>query len=281
MYKNIKEIAHGSPNREKFRFFWNDDITGKTMWSTQTIAWFNFFGFLVMTIIPVTVFLSFYALYFFTKYISPERKAVGKGLWVLLLIAASIWFWHLIAFSPHGRNYHGSERETLTVMRAHRGVLAQMLTQTEKTGLYPAAFLTRMDSFPAIADVEKMDYYPNRPQERNIHHGRVFISKTPFFPYNYIRVNVDLFTYLFYGPGLSAADFAEINGSMVFRDLGDGIWLGRYESLIAATDRLLRGYRVSSLLWGIMGVHALVILLRRTKKAGSSPPASPEPVAQG
>jgi hypothetical protein len=54
----------------------------------------------------------------------------------------------------------------------------------------------------------------------------VFVSKKPLFPHNYVRINLDIFNYLFYAPEVNS--LKEINPLMEYTKLADGIWLGSY-----------------------------------------------------
>ena len=101
-------------------------------------------------------------------------------------------------------------------------------------------------------DLLNKTFFPGEAQERNIHNGIGFVSKKPFFPYDYIRVNVDLFNYLFYAPGLTEENLVEINPKLTYRSLGEGIWLGQYSDYIKAVFYLLLAYLVAFILWAVM-----------------------------
>lgn len=64
---------------------------------------------------------------------------------------------------------------------------------------------------------------------------KVFVSKMPFFPYNYVRINLDVFNYLFYAPDVN--DLKQINPLLEYKNLGNGFWLGSYAEFNAIKNR--------------------------------------------
>ncbi len=136
-------------------------------------------------------------------------------------------------------------------MRENEPVLRRVLNEQPDIALVELPFLKALPMENG-GDLLNKTFFPGEAQERNIHNGIGFVSKKPFFPYDYIRVNVDLFNYLFYAPGLTEENLVEINPKLTYRSLGDGIWLGQYSDYIKAVFRLELSYFISYILWAVM-----------------------------
>ena len=136
-------------------------------------------------------------------------------------------------------------------MRENEPVLRRVLNEQPDIALVELPFLKALPMENGD-DLLNKTFFPGEAQERNIHNGIGFVSKKPFFPYDYIRVNVDLFNYLFYAPGLTEENLVEINPKLTYRSLGEGIWLGQYSDYIKAVSYLLLAYLISSILWAVV-----------------------------
>ena len=167
------------------------------------------------------------------------------------LITFALWVLFLLSYFPHPRNYSSSYQDTWHLMWENEPVLRRVLNEQPDIALVELPFLKALPMENG-GDLLNKTFFPGEAQERNIHNGIGFVSKKPFFPYDYIRVNVDLFNYLFYAPELTEENLVEINPKLTYRSLGDGIWLGQYSDYIKAVFRLELSYFISYILWAVM-----------------------------
>lgn len=70
----------------------------------------------------------------------------------------------------------------------------------------------------------------------------VFIAKGPLFPVEYVRLNIDLCTYLFVSDEIK--DPKTFNKDMDYERICDGVWLGRYSAWIGNIESLNHSSRV-------------------------------------
>lgn len=201
------------------------------------------------------------------------RRVLPLWLTAVLFLAyvplLYLWF-------PHWRNHQTSYRETYEVLQKNQPALQAMLTGDLATGIHPAPFLAGLKSNISTTEFEKLGNYPDRAQERNVHNGEVFLSRTPFFPYDYVRINVDLFNYLFYSPKLTAENLEKINPHMTYKPLADGFWLGQYTDYIDWNKRLNFCYYVTVFAWlASLALAARIVRcgLRNANKPENPPPA--------
>jgi hypothetical protein len=89
----------------------------------------------------------------------------------------------------------------------------------------------------------------------------IFVSKKPFFPYNYVRINLGLLNYLFYFPDDKVA---EVNPLMDFKKVGNHFWLGTYNEFyqIYKESRFIK-LICRSIIWTAFMIMAVCILLKR------------------
>ena len=170
---------------------------------------------------------------------------------VYTLFTFALWGVFLWLHFPHPRNYSSSYLDTWHLMRENESVLRRVLNEQPDIALVELPFLKSLPMENG-GDLLNKTFFPGEAQERNIHNGIGFVSKKPFFPYDYIRVNVDLFNYLFYAPELTEENLVEINPKLTYRSLGNGIWLGQYSDYIKAVFYLLLAYLVAFILWAVM-----------------------------
>ena len=184
------------------------------------------------------------------------------NIWAVLF--SVIWFSHLMLFTPHWRNYTDSYKETYKVILQNIDKLKPILNNAADIGIYSVAFLAGFEKQPqANCNIERKPYFPITSQERNIHGGKVFISKTPIFPYEYIRINIDLFNYLFYAPDLKQDDLKKINAAMTYVHLKDDIWLGQYQLFIGNIHRIVYIYILACLMWLVVLSYSIHALLKK------------------
>lgn len=167
-------------------------------------------------------------------------------------LAFVFWMAFFFIYFPAYRDYENSYKDTYTRIKQCKSYLDEKLNSTSDTSIVELNCLSNMFHNISNYDILNQYFFPLGQQEKNIHNGSAFISKQPFFPYNYIRINIDLFNYLFYAPKLTKQDLESINARMEYRNLGDGIWLGQYHNYVSAVKCLPWAYGISLLLWGIM-----------------------------
>ena len=176
-----------------------------------------------------------------------SRYIVAICTWITFLL----WIPFLWSHFPQPRNYSSSYQDTCFLMRENEPVLRRVLSEQPDISLVELPFLKALPMENGD-DMLNKTFFPGEAQERNIHNGIGFVSKKPFFPYDYIRVNVDLFNYLFYAPELTEENLVEINPKLTYRSLGDGIWLGQYTAYIMAVFCLKLSYFISYILGAVM-----------------------------
>ena len=198
---------------------------------------------------PVAGCLFLFLFYIVSAFVGKRynRSFVAIYTWITF----ALWVPFLWSYFPHPRNYSSSYQDTWHLMRENEPVLRRVLNEQPDIALVELPFLKALPMENGD-DLLNKTFFPGEAQERNIHNGIGFVSKKPFFPYDYIRVNVDLFNYLFYAPGLTEENLVEINPKLTYRSLGEGIWLGQYSDYIKAVSYLLLAYLISSILWAVV-----------------------------
>ena len=102
-----------------------------------------------------------------------------------------------------------------------------------------------------------------------------FIAKHPTFPIEYVRLNINPFTYMFLGDEIK--DPKAINGYMDYEKMADGVWLGKYTELIKSTEAMNRFcYFYIAGIWGLFLVflYFWVKIFRSLKQPKKDEPVS-------
>ena len=112
--------------------------------------------------------------------------------------------------------------------------IAKKLQQSEKGTVYKKMMSIELSGFNSI---------------------EVFIAKHPTFPIEYVRFNINPFTYLFVGDEIK--DPKTINKYMDYEKICDGVWLGKYTELIKNTEEMNRFcYFYITGIWAIFIIFA-------------------------
>lgn len=250
---------------ELFQFQWNHNFLGKVASVKFKIGEWKFYIYFAI-ILPTFIFFIFYFCmrYHLLKNEKTNWRTLYTELNIWAVLFSVIWFSHLMLFTPHWRNYTDSYKETYKVILQNIDKLKPILNNAADIGIYPVAFLAGFEKQPqANCNIERKPYFPITSQERNIHGGKVFISKTPIFPYEYIRINIDLFNYLFYAPDLKQDDLKKINAAMTYVHLKDDIWLGQYQLFIGNIHRIVYIYILACLMWLVVLSYSIHALLKK------------------
>jgi len=260
---NVQE-GRDKPDRNfHYIFYWNKHIYGEMDVRTVQAA-FRYWKVYVIAILLVPA-IYFFLLHLFL-FIYGKRKTSGRFYSYVRFICFSTLVYmsflsiHFIYYLPAYRNYQDSYKETFQVLDKNIYLLKEVLSKTKKTGLYSLKCFGKMEK---KSDSGKhfltKSYYPLGSQEKNIHSGNVFISKSPFFPHDYIRINIDLFNYIYFSPTLTETQLSEINPVMVFTNLKNGLWLGQYNIYIEQVKFILLSYYLTFIIWGILIIHLYVL----------------------
>lgn len=250
----VSDSRQGSGNY----FTWNSQLNGHVILDFDR----SFFHPSIVLRITGPVILLFICFLFTLNSLFPEKPFENwkstlnifnlSCCFPLYFVAFISWLIFFLIYFPCPRNYENSYHSTFTQLKSHQNSLKFLLDSTPETSLAKLDCLQDMSFNTPTSELVDTYLFPLGRQEKNIHNGSVFVSKKPFFPYNYIRINVDLFNYLFYAPGLTLDDLNELNDQMEYRYLGNDIWLGQYRKYIDAVTELHRAYVISILLWSIM-----------------------------
>jgi len=252
---------------------WNNDIAVNPFTRNSDLSIAGIF-LVFMLLLPAVITLAF------NIYAAVTDRGVQsfsrKWLLFLTVIFAVVYLISLYLWYPHWRNYQTSYRETYQQLEKNTSLLENLLKSDRETGICRAEFLDGVKSNMPVLKFESLSNYPAQPQERNVHNGEVFLSKAPFFPYDYIRINVDLYNYLFWGPDLEATTMTKINPYMTYTKLSDGFWLGQYTDYINWEKRLYFCYYVALFSWLASLVLAVRIVRSGFRNANQpeNPPTS-------
>ncbi len=146
-----------------------------------------------------------------------------------------------------------------------------MLAGGRETGIHRLPALARLESDVPISRLPARNLYPRLEQEGNIHHAEIFLSRTPFSPYNYVRVNIDMLNYVFYAPSLTADELKKINDRIEYTYLEDGFWPGQYRIYIRYVMASILRCRISVGCWVISLIFVLFSMIhRKTKRSRTS-----------
>lgn len=263
--KGINNARSSNITGNSFEFIWNNDIYGSFQKGFSVVKEWNITVYIII-IIPLvflcTIYLSGIILLFLGK-----RKNINKYIIVvkdfsyIIIIISILWIIQISIYTPHWRNYDDSYQETEKNLKENIHLLRNLLINSDKTTLYEAEFLRELKIKPNYKNLLEQYYYPIKIQEKNIHNGKIFISKRPFFPYDYIRVNVDLCNTIFYAPKLSKKEFKEINRFMTFTALDNDLWLGQYKMYIDTIHKVVYSYLCANILYGIMFISSVIFII--------------------
>lgn len=89
--------------------------------------------------------------------------------------------------------------------------------------------------------------------------GKVFISRKPFFPYNYIRINLNIFNFLFVST--EEIDLSKINPLLKSKKLSNELWLGYYEEGNLIIHRLSYFTKICSTVFPIVVLLFIICIL--------------------
>lgn len=238
------------------RFSWNTHMTGKLQ-NSEALAYLRFYS--LYTILLPSLVLG---LLWLVNILYRKKKKLNAVAFLIFSISLSIiYFWHFLSMNPCWRNYYNSADQTEKILVENVDRLHELLSSSRPTGIYPLQFLQKAEPATPIPEVRNLRYFPLKKQEKSIHNGEVFLSKTPLMYYDYIRINVDLYNYLFFAPSLTQKELNSINPQMKFRYLQDGIWLGRYANLISLSMWILIAYMIATPLWAIVLFFSCYFLL--------------------
>lgn len=238
-------------------FHWNDNYLG-ILKNNFDVIYFD--PFIIILISGPILLLSLSVLYLFQH---PQQNTTDKIVTLIILGISILGLSTTLVMKPYARNYKNSYNETVTIVNKNTNQLSEMLKKHQRTEIIRLNFLKGLPSNKSQQQLLQQSFFPTEKQERNIHNAKAFISKSPFFPNDYIRINVDLFNYLFYSPNLTSHALEASNSRLTYRYLGNDIWLGQYQSYINATLRLIYAYNTTIILWiiviGIILVKMIII----------------------
>lgn len=177
---------------------------------------------------------------------------------LFLLLFSGFWVWGFWTIGRQGnpvplpRNYSDNAGELYELCRRNQDQLAEILRTHPQTALVKADFLPQTENVAEKLPKEEQlalpygrelaqnylntlntQLYPNRPQRRNLHYGHVFVGGGPLQDPGYVRINADLFNYLFYAPGFTLETMRDLNHKIQWTQLDENFFLGRYDDFIS------------------------------------------------
>lgn len=286
-YNSVFFYARPEPPNFKGEFTvnWNDRIAFQYVHGFRDMAKDSAIRPAVITSI-FTLFIVcsaiFIVLTLAVRWVRPDRfrSSLIRSLVVIGVLGIWTWGWWLVGRGGHGfihREGRGNaSRDSYRLAREHRPELDRLLRNTTTTALKKVSFLPQppgsMPLEERCAAVLKLDFFPLSPRQDNIHHGHVFVAGTPLAPSGYVRINVDLFHYLFYAPAMTSAEVRKINPKMEWIPCGDGFYLGRYHIYFEEMQMLADLLGAYFVVW-----VSMVLALCRMLTAVPRPPRPPQP----